>query len=677
MLFRGVGARRLVSFTIFLLTVLVVSGAVVATGFARATGVPQGSAGALVLLGLVGIATQAVESVRRREPDLALARLRGRHGPRLLLFAVAEPGVVVVGGAVVGVGVGWLLTRAVFGAWLPTGTSYTIGRREWTTVAIITLAVLVIVAASCWSVLRAPLHSQLAGARRPRGAGTVGLFLQLLLILGAVIALYQSQQAVRSRVDWVTLISPAVVGLAIGQLAIWLVVVMLIFLIPRTTGARLGWFVTLRRLLRRADGLAVIRVVVAAGVVLGVAVSASTAAQSWRVERAKLQIGAPVSYPVQDGALRAYAAAHTADPDGSWLLPVASYTADRASGSRRVFVEASRWKNVVGGFFDGTSSASLSSQLEKLPAPPSRVFARGDTVTAVVPTDQLAKARNLSLTIQYVDDAGDLTVTRFPLRSTTTAGGGLSRQQKPLAGCHDACSPVELDISGFWRGPLDLVSVGFAGEPLLAPKSGIQLADHPYPLHVGRKERGLRIRIPGYAGHADNIVATFHPGRPQALISTLHTRLNKADGESTVAGVDGADRAVVTIGKASVLPFVGTRGSMLDLGQALIGSGGSVPETRAVVLARADTPASVLAALRATGAVGAPTTYADALAHLSSSPRAEGTRLYTLVAVFAVLIALVTLASTVAQQTVERRLEAASLRSVGVPRSAIRDGFRR
>ena len=321
MLFRGVGARRLVSFTIFLLTVLVVSGAVVATGFARATGVPQGSAGALVLLGLVGIATQAVESVRRREPDLALARLRGRHGPRLLLFAVAEPGVVVVGGAVVGVGVGWLLTRAVFGAWLPTGTSYTIGRREWTTVAIITLAVLVIVAASCWSVLRAPLHSQLAGARRPRGAGTVGLFLQLLLILGAVIALYQSQQAVRSRVDWVTLISPAVVGLAIGQLAIWLVVVMLIFLIPRTTGARLGWFVTLRRLLRRADSLAVIRVVVAAGVVLGVAVSASTAAQSWRVERAKLQIGAPVSYPVQDGALRAYAAAHTADPDGSWLLP--------------------------------------------------------------------------------------------------------------------------------------------------------------------------------------------------------------------------------------------------------------------------------------------------------------------------------------------------------------------
>ena len=246
-----------------------------------------------------------------------------------------------------------------------------------------------------------------------------------------------------------------------------------------------------------------------------------------------------------------------------------------------------------------------------------------------------------------------------------------------MAGCHDACSPVELDISGFWRGPLDLVSVGFAGEPLLAPKSGIQLADHPYPLHVGRKERGLRIRIPGYAGHADNIVATFHPGRPQALISTLHTRLNKADGESTVAGVDGADRAVVTIGKASVLPFVGTRGSMLDLGQALIGSGGSVPETRAVVLARADTPASVLAALRATGAVGAPTTYADALAHLSSSPRAEGTRLYTLVAVFAVLIALVTLASTVAQQTVERRLEAASLRSVGVPRSAIRDGFRR
>ena len=83
--------------------------------------------------------------------------------------------------------------------------------------------------------------------------------------------------------------------------------------------------------------------------------SASTAAQSWREERAKLQIGAPVSYPVQDGAMRAYAAANTADPKGSWLLPVASYTADPESGARRVFVEATRWKNVVGSFFEGTA----------------------------------------------------------------------------------------------------------------------------------------------------------------------------------------------------------------------------------------------------------------------------------------------------------------------------------
>ncbi len=75
--------------------------------------------------------------------------------------------------------------------------------------------------------------------------------------------------------------------------------------------------------------------------------------------------------------------------------------------------------------------------------------------------------------------------------------------------------------------------------------------------------------------------------------------------------------------------------------------------------------------------MGKPTTYANVLKRLDQTQRAQGTRLYVLVAIFAGLIALVSIASALAQQTGERRREAASLRSVGVRARAIAGAYRR
>ena len=268
-IWRGIAARRLLALTTFTLTVLVVSGTLVSLSFGRLTHVSAGSAGALVLLGVVALAAQSAEGVRRREGELALARLRGRRGPRLVAFAVAEPCIVVLAGTVVGALLGWYVTRLVVGAWLSEGTSSSFGGREWTAAAVVALGALVVVVATAWRVLRTPLFEQLAGARRPRAATTVALFLQVVLVLAAIVSIYQARQAAPSRVDWMTLLAPAVVGLAAGQVLIWVVLAVLAFVVPRTRGAHVSWFLTLRRLLRRADSLAVIRLVVAAGVVFG------------------------------------------------------------------------------------------------------------------------------------------------------------------------------------------------------------------------------------------------------------------------------------------------------------------------------------------------------------------------------------------------------------------------
>lgn len=684
MIWRGIAARRLLSLTIFTLTGLVVCGTVVAVSFSRLTSVSRGSAGALVLLGFVALTAQSVESVRRREFELALARLRGRRGLRLLVFAVAEPCLVVVGGALAGLAVGWFVTRLVVDAWVAKGTTASFGRDEWTGAALVTLGGLVLVVISSWRMLRAPLLDQLAGARRPRAATTAGLFLQLVLVLGAVVTIYQAHQARATRVDWVTLVSPAVVGLAAGQVLVWSVLALLAFAVPRTPSARVGWFLTLRRLLRRADSLAVIRIVVAAGVVFGVALSASTAAQVWREDRARLQVGAPVSYPVAAGALRAYQAAARADPGGHWLLPVAAYTSSTEGADRRIFVDTARWRSVVGDFFAGTPSATVTGRLEAFGRTPTLRVGTGDHMSATVVSSSLRGTRGLSLTFQYVDDHGDTSVANLPLR----AGGGapadpdLTRFSGGLPRCDFACSVFEVDIAGITqdprrpRPPLQLADATVAGRELLAESSGIRLAPHQAGLRVVRNGDMLLIRASADTPTSWTL-GSFRSGTTQPALSTGGFQSRVDHGSPTVEGVDGLARRESVVAKVTALPFVGTLGSMLDLGSALVGSGGSVPATDAMILARSNTPAAVITALRATHSVGRPTTYPNVLERLGQTRRAQGIRLYALVAAFAGLIALVSIASAVTQQTRERRREAASLRSVGVRARAIAGAYRR
>lgn len=678
MVLRGILARRLVSATILVLTAVVVAGTVAAVGFARLAEVSRGAAGMLVLLGLVAIAAQSAESVRRREPEIALARLRGRRGARLLVFAVAEPGVVVILGAAAGLVGGWLLGRAVVGAWLPAGTAFSVDRTVLEAAAAVTLGALLIVGATTWRVLRSPLLAQLAAARRPRRTTTTTLFLQVVLVLGAVVAVYQAHQADRSRVDWVTLLSPALVGLAAGQILMWLLTAALSIVVPRRPDDAVGWFLTLRRLLRRADSLALLRTVVAAGVVAAVAASAFTLAQSWRDHRARLQVGAPLSYAAPGGALRAYAAAHTADPQGRWLLPVAYVTAGQRGGARRVLVDSARWNSVVGDFFASTDG-DLGDAIALLDAHRTVAYSPADELSAVVDAGGIAPGRPLEVSVQYVNDNGDLQIVALALTAdggTPTPSGG-SRFAVPVRGCTAACSVAQVNVSVEQRKLVLLQSVTFGGRQLLAPSAGAVIAPAPTALRVRRAGNGLLVAAAPGGIDATDVLASFRDPAPQRSVATSTTRLLSDNGIRSVMGVDGQPRRARVVAQVEALPFAGTEGVAADLPAMLAGAGGNIVAAEAAVLARADTPTEVLAALQSTGAVRAPTTYAGTLSRLAHEPRAEGTRLYALIAVLSSLVALVSIAASVAQQLRERRAEAASLRSIGVPAPAILGAYRR
>ena len=93
----------------------------------------------------------------------------------------------------------------------------------------------------------------------------------------AVVAVYRSSVA-GGDPDWVVLAGPALVGLAVGQLVVWLIRVVARLAVARTAPARsLTGFLAVRRLARVADAATPMRVLVAAAVVAALALTGAAA----------------------------------------------------------------------------------------------------------------------------------------------------------------------------------------------------------------------------------------------------------------------------------------------------------------------------------------------------------------------------------------------------------------
>jgi ABC-type lipoprotein release transport system permease subunit len=93
------------------------------------------------------------------------------------------------------------------------------------------------------------------------------------------------------------------------------------------------------------------------------------------------------------------------------------------------------------------------------------------------------------------------------------------------------------------------------------------------------------------------------------------------------------------------------------------------------VVARADTPASVLSALHADGG-GTPTSYGGALSTLADTSQARGDALALLVSLGVAVVASTHLAAWLAGQTGRRRAEVAGLRVAGFAPRAVRRAYR-
>ena len=110
----GARARRGPLLTLAAMAAVVVAGTVTVLGFAAAAGTSPWLVLPLAVIGALAVPAAGHELAVARREEIGLARLRGVHGARLVVFLLAEPLTAILLGAVAGVALG------VAGTWLAT-----------------------------------------------------------------------------------------------------------------------------------------------------------------------------------------------------------------------------------------------------------------------------------------------------------------------------------------------------------------------------------------------------------------------------------------------------------------------------------------------------------------------------------------------------------------------------
>jgi hypothetical protein len=245
-----------------------------------------------------------------------------------------------------------------------------------------------------------------------------------------------------------------------------------------------------------------------------------------------------------------------------------------------------------------------------------------------------------------------------------------------LPRCARACALDSVRVQGLThQTALHLTNMSFADEQLLPDgDAGMVLRTQTGGFRAVPSAGGVDLWLT--SPYISSVLLEVERGHLPAALVTPGMRLERAGGLPLAYGPDGRPRAIRVAGEVPALPLLGRSGLLLDLGTALHGAGGQLPDTETLVVARADTPAPVLHELMSTGAVGKRLTVAQALADIERTSTAHGATLYGIIAVFGLLIAAVSVVSATVEQRQERRVEAASLRVIGVEVGDMAGGYR-
>jgi putative ABC transport system permease protein len=624
----------------------------------------------LVLVALALLLRLLMAAADLRLPELALASLRGLTRRQLWGLGLTEPLTVLAVslpvGAVLGVGLALGLVRW----WLVPGLPLPLPWQSAVAGLLVAVAAVGVAILAVGLVLRVSLSEQLTGVRRPRASGRAALIAQLVLVAGAIAVLSAKLSGGGpGRPDVTDLVLPVLLAVVAGFVATRVIAVAATWWTTRRARARsLPGFVAARAISRRMEGTLVILPVTAAIAVCVFGAGVYQSAASWRASVAATAAPADELWLSPKDLDETIALTHELDPDGQYLMAASTLS---TLGPTYTVVDAPRLAAVSAWqdqWTPGTGSSEIADDLGLDAVVP---IVTGRRVGLTV--DNQARVRG-ELNVQLrLDVRGDrphfVCLGPFP--------PGKSTRSEPAPYCRKGCRLDGLTLGGPATSPVGIngivkvSDVTVDGKPVPGAIDGAGWVVSPTASDAafirGVETDGGVIRIDTSSGGSEVVAQLSAGDLPKALpvVRGVDAPAAAPPGSfGETSSLEFPARAAVI---AESVPLQGPSGSMIDY--TMLTTDREIPsqDTPVYVLARGDTPAAITQQLRDDGA-SLSSTLAGVQHTLDQSAYALALRLYAVVALLVLVMALAGLFVSTAVQLPARRRDAASLRVVGVPR---------
>jgi putative ABC transport system permease protein len=628
---------------------------------------------ALVLVALALLLRLLMAAAELRLPELALAALRGLPRRRMWGLGLSEPLAVLALSVPAGVAAGVALSLGLVRWWLVPGLPLPLPWESAVAALLVLVAAFGVSVLAVGLVLRSSLAEQLTGVRRPHATGRVAMVIQLVLVATALSVLVAKLSVNRpGRPDATDLVLPVLLAVVAGlaatvvtaRLAGW-------WTRARSRSRSLPGFVAARAISRRTEGTLVILPVTAAIAVCVFGAGVHQSAAQWRESVAATTAPAGEVWSSPLTLDKTVALTHELDPDGQSLMAATTIS---TLGPTYAVVDAPRLERVAIWPDQWTPGADAADVAEAL------------DLDATVPT---FSGKRLGLTIDNRARVGGelnagVQVLRLGERPRTVFLGpfpeGRSTRTVGVPFCEAGCRLDGITMGGpatsriQMDGVIRIADVLIDGAPL---DGGIEGAGWTLAPDASDAAFVRSVRSGG-----GTIVVDVGSGGSEAVVPLAAGALS--GGLPVVRGVDAPDsrpegsfvetsatefdtRAVYD---GQSVPFLGPSGSLIDYGTLTTDRVVYRQKAPVYVLARADTPAAVTDELRDRG-LSVSTTLADVQRTLDQGAYALALRLYAVVALLVLVMALAGLFVSTAVQLPARRRDAASLRVVGVPRRSV------
>lgn len=633
---------------------------------------------ALVLLAWFALFLVVSATSEERAGEVALAKLRGMGARATFVFGLAEPLLLLLVAVPVGLAAGYAINAFIADRAMVPGTDTSITTAAWVALGVGFLGGVVAATMASRRILTAPVVEQLrrTGGRRARIARSVAVDAFAIALLAA--GIYQLRHG---GADALGLLTPSLIALTMGLLAVRLVPRLARAQVARTRGSRrVAAFLAASNLARRPGGLrTLILLSIAVGLTVfavdGWAVAAANREGVARAEAGGWQV-LHVRSPSSGALLRAVRAA---DPSGAQALAAVASSAGSTGGL--IAVDSSRVGAIAA--WDPAWAGSSPDDIDPLLHPPQAAapLPIHGALSVDVGYDRAAGSGAVDFAVA-VRDAGGLLHTA----DLGELASGTSTHSADLFMCVDA--PCALEAFTFTPAPLASTMSGtvtFAGAR--DADGDVDLASvGPDGWRSGATS--LLVHIPPVAtvtiDGSGELVASFdvegeraaieiadHPTALPVLVGSESTQTEGPDGGAMVTNLDG--RAVSAQPSGSgVLPRKLRIGALADLTLAMSVMGGEPNALDYQVWLAAHAPSSIRAELEAGGfTVIAVDSVEERLTELSRGSAALALRLFLTAAAVALAIAAGTVLAGTYIAARRRAYELAALRSLGAERRVL------